>query len=266
MNAPAPFLGLLGAERSASTDATGCSRVAAAEPLLSLHGAQVRFGSTLALAGVDLTLRRAQRLVLIGSNGCGKTTLLRLLHGLLHADAGERRVHPLSGSGRAPRMAMLFQRPFLLQLSARRNLWLALWLARVPAAERAARVDDALERVGLRAQARQNACALSGGQQQRLALARALALRPDILFLDEPTASLDPGAGKEVEAAIDALGASGMTVVMSTHNLGLARRLATHVGYLEAGRLLLLAPTERFFNDAPPPAVQAFLRGESPWP
>lgn len=262
MNAPTPNLGLLGAAGAAAAHPVASPR---AEALLELRGAQVRFGSTLALSGVDLTLCRGQRLMLIGSNGSGKTTLLRLLHGLLGADAGERLLHPL-GEGRGmPRMAMLFQRPFLLQISAWRNLWLALWLARVPAAERAARVDEALARVGLRAQARQLATALSGGQQQRLALARALALRPDILFLDEPTASLDPGASLEVESVIQALGEAGITVVMSTHNLGQARRLATHVGYLEAGRLRVLAPAESFFNAAPPPAVQAFLRGENPW-
>jgi tungstate transport system ATP-binding protein len=268
MNASTPSLGLLGAAGAAAASPSALATAAAAapgEPLLSLHGAQVRFGSVRALEGIDLTLCRGQRLVLIGSNGSGKTTLLRLLHGLQQADAGQRLLQPLADSGRVPRMAMLFQRPFLLQLSARRNLALALWLARVPAAERVARVDEALECVGLQAQAGQLATALSGGQQQRLALARALALRPDILFLDEPTASLDPGASREVEAVIQALGGRGLTVVMSTHNLGQARRLATHVAYLEAGRMLALAPAERFFNEAPPPAVQAFLRGENPW-
>lgn len=255
MNAPGPStLGL-----AAGPD-TG---PAAAEPLVSLQGAGVRFGNAVALAGVDLALCRGQRLALIGSNGSGKTTLLRLLHGLLAADAGERRVHTLHG--RPPRMAMLFQRPFLLQLSVHRNLQLALWLAGVPATERTARIDTALARVGLQAEAGRPATALSGGQQQRLALARAWALQPDILFLDEPTASLDPAAKHEVESLVEALGRSGTTVVMSTHNLGQAKRLATHVAYLEAGRLVALAPTDHFFNRPLPPAAAAFLRGENPW-
>jgi tungstate transport system ATP-binding protein len=273
MNASTPTLALLGAAGAATASPVASAptgvgvggTAAAAEPLLSLRGAQVRLGSTLALTGVDLTVCRGQRLVLIGSNGSGKTTLLRLLHGLLTPDAGARTLHPLGAGSRVPRMAMLFQRPFLLQLSVRRNLHLALWLARVPAAERATRADEALERVGLQAQAGQLATALSGGQQQRLALARALALRPDILFLDEPTASLDPGASREVEAVVERLGEAGITVVMSTHNLGQARRLATHVAYLEAGRVPVHASAERFFNAAPPPAVHAFLRGENPW-
>jgi tungstate transport system ATP-binding protein len=238
---------------------------AAGEPLVSLRGAVVRFGSTTALAGVDLTLRRGQRLALIGSNGSGKTTLLRLLHGLLAPSSGRRTLHLLAAEGRLPRMAMLFQRPFLLQLSVWRNLLLGLWLAGVPRAERAARADEALHRVGLHDQAQRPATALSGGQQQRLALARAWALRPDILFLDEPTASLDPGAKHEVEALIAALGQDGVTVVMSTHNLGQAKRLATHVAYLEAGRLVAQAPSDTFFSTTLPPAAANFLRGEHPW-
>ena len=237
----------------------------AGEPLVSLHDATVRFGATTALAGVSLTLRRGQRLALVGSNGSGKTTLLRLLHGLLPPTAGHRHVHAAPAGGPGPRMAMLFQRPFLLHLSVRRNLHLGLWLAGVPAAERAGRADQALARVGLLPQAGRPATALSGGQQQRLALARAWALQPDILFLDEPTASLDPGARREVEALIEALGHDGVTVVMSTHNLGQAKRLCTHVAYLDSGRLQVLADGETFFGNPPPPAAAAFLRGENPW-
>jgi tungstate transport system ATP-binding protein len=254
MNAPGPALLAL------PTNAAE-----AGEPLVSLHGAGVRFGGTTALAGIDLTLRRGERLALIGSNGSGKTTLLRLLHGLLPPGSGQRLLHPLAAEGRPPRMAMLFQRPFLLQLSVRRNLLLGLWLAGVPRDERAARADQALRRVGLHDQGQRPANALSGGQQQRLALARAWALRPDVLFLDEPTASLDPGAKHEVESLIEALGRDGVTVVMSTHNLGQAKRLATQVAYLEAGRLVAHAPVDTFFGTTLPPAAAAFLRGENPW-
>ncbi|MBL8333282.1 MAG: phosphate ABC transporter ATP-binding protein [Rubrivivax sp.] len=228
--------------------------------LIELQGAGVRFGDTAALAGIDLQLQRGERLALIGPNGSGKTTLLRLLHGLLPASSGARQVaHP------GPRMAMLFQRPFMLNLSVERNVRLGLWLSRVPRPEHAARTERALRRVGLLDQARRPAAALSGGQQQRLALARAWALQPDILFLDEPTASLDPGSKHEVEQLVTELGRDGITVVMSTHNLGQAKRLATRVAYLEAGRLVAEAPTERFFGESLPPAAAAFLRGENPW-
>jgi tungstate transport system ATP-binding protein len=233
--------------------------------LLSLHDASVAFGTTAALTGISLNLHRGDRLALIGSNGSGKTTLLRLLHGLLPARSGQRRLHLLRPEGRVPRMAMLFQRPFMLHLSVQHNLGLGLWLAGVPRSERAARTAQALRRVGLQAQARRPAAALSGGQQQRLALARAWALQPDILLLDEPTASLDPGAKREVEALIDDLGRDGITVVMSTHNLGQAKRLATRVAYLEGGRLIASAATGDFFGGPLPPAAAAFLHGENPW-
>ena len=234
-------------------------------PLISLHGAGVQFGRLPALQGIDLQLMRGDRLALIGSNGSGKTTLLRLLHGLLPASSGRRELHAALSGGRPPRMAMLFQRPFMLNLSVQRNLQLALWLAGVPRAERTERAERALRRVGLQDDHRRAAGALSGGQQQRLALARAWALQPDILFLDEPTASLDPGAKREVEQLIDDLGHDGITVVMSTHNLGQAKRLATRVAYLEGGRLVAEAPTEFFFSTTLPPEAAAFLRGENPW-
>jgi tungstate transport system ATP-binding protein len=135
----------------------------------------------------------------------------------------------------------------------------------VPRAERAARAVEALERVGLQGLESRSARALSGGQQQRLALARAWALKPDILFLDEPTASLDPGAKREVEELIEDFAAAGMTLVMSTHNLGQVKRLASRVVYLEAGRIVVDLPTERFFNESLPLEAAQFLRGELPW-
>ncbi len=163
--------------------------------LIGLHQASVLFGAQPALRGITLQVHRGDRIALVGANGSGKTTLLRLLNGLQLPTSGQRLLPP---GGKAPVTAMLFQRPFLLHFSVRRNLQLALWLAGVPAAERAARVDGALQRVGLQAKAALPARSLSGGQQQRLALARAWAVRPDILFLDEPTASLDPSAKREV--------------------------------------------------------------------
>ena len=235
------------------------------EPLISLHGAVVRFGDKTALDGIDLVLLRGERLALIGANGSGKTTLLRLLHGLQPPSQGRRELHALAAGRAAPRMAMLFQRPFMVNLSVRRNLLLGLWLAGVPRSSRAERADLALRRVGLQAEAARAAGDLSGGQQQRLALARAWALQPDILFLDEPTASLDPGAKREVEDLVEDLGHDGITVVMSTHNLGQAKRLATRVAYLEAGHLVAEAPTEFFFSTTLPPEAASFLRGENPW-
>jgi tungstate transport system ATP-binding protein len=235
-------------------------------PLITLRDAGVRFGGVTALAGVSLTVHRGEQIALVGANGAGKTTLLRLLHGTLASSAGPGSRIEHAPQGHAPVAAMMFQRPFMLQLSARRNLRIALWLHGVPRAERASRAMRALERVGLAALAERPARALSGGQQQRLALARAWALEPDILFLDEPTASLDPSARREVEQLVTALAADGVTTVMSTHNLGQAKRLARRVLYLDHGRLRLDLPTERFFDpQRPAPEAAEFLKGELPW-
>ena len=234
-----------------------------AAPLLSLHDASVRFGDVQALCGVTLALRRSERLALVGANGSGKTTLLRLLHGLVRCE-GRRELHALGG-GKSPVVAMLFQRPFLLSLSARANVLLGLWLRGVPRAERQLRCERALQRVGLAALAGRSANNLSVGQQQRLALARAWALQPDLLLLDEPTSSLDPGAKREVEALIEEIAADGVTVVLSTHNLGQAKRLATRVADLESGRLVVDRPVDGFFNDTLPEPAATFLKGELPW-
>jgi tungstate transport system ATP-binding protein len=248
---------------------------AAPPPLIKLRDASVSFGATRALQHIALELRRGERLALLGANGSGKTTLLRLLHGLQAPDArpapdaparpaaATREVHALAPGGPAPRCAMVFQRPFLLHLSVRANAGLGLWLQGVPAAERAQRAAQALRRVGLTGQEKRRARELSGGQQQRLALARAWALQPDILFLDEPAANLDPTARRELEALVLACADEGMTIVLSTHHLGQARRLATRVVYLEAGRLITDRPTAEFFggSDLPEPA-RLFLEGE----
>lgn len=224
------------------------------ETLIELRDCGVRRGGRQLLAPTTLRLARGERLALVGANGAGKTTLLRLMHGLLDAPG-----RSLRG---APRQAMVFQQPFFLNLSVRRNLLLALWLAGVPAAEREGRMRGALARVGLATEAGRNACTLSGGQRQRLALARAWALRPELLFLDEPTSHLDPGARREVEALIQEFADEGMSLVMSTHNLGQAKRLASRVIYLEAGRVIVDRPTQAFFNEVLPEEAALFLKGE----
>ena len=239
--------------------------------LLSLEGAQVHFGAQQALQPLDLQIHRGERIALVGANGSGKTTLLRLLHGLILPARGRRELHRLPADDRLPRAAMLFQRPFLLHFSVRRNLQLALWLAGVPAAERAARVDGALQRVGLQAKAALPARSLSGGQQQRLALARAWALQPQVLLLDEPTASLDPHARLEVEALMRAFtgtapDAAPLTMVFASHHLGQVRRLAQRVICLDQGRVLADLPVAQFFDHARlssvAPVAAAFVQGE----
>jgi tungstate transport system ATP-binding protein len=247
----------LSAGTAAATDGVAGPR---GEPLLELRDAAVRFGPRTVLGGASLTLHRGERLALVGPNGGGKTTLLRLLHGLVPCSAGQRLT-----PGAEPRIAMVFQKPFVLSLSARANVALALWLHGRPAAQRRDRTAQALARVGLSAQAGQRATTLSGGQQQRLTLARAWALQPDMLLLDEPTASLDPGAKREVEGLIESLGTEGLTLVFSSHNLGQVKRLATRVLYLEEGAIRADERVDRFFDPNMPSAATPFLRGELRW-
>lgn len=231
------------------------------DALLSLDGASVRFGRVVALSDIDLQVSRHERVALIGANGSGKSTLLRLMHGLVPAAQGRRERMP------GVTQAMVFQRPFMLRTSARNNVALGLWLRGVRWRDAAARAGDALARVGLADQAARHAPSLSGGQQQRLALARAWSVSPQLLFLDEPTASLDPHAKREVEAVIAEFAVAGMTLVFASHNLGQVKRLATRVIYIEHGRVLADLPVNRFFDRAYLPTVSPqadlFVKGET---
>jgi tungstate transport system ATP-binding protein len=202
------------------------------------------------------------RTVILGPNGAGKSVLMRICHGLLRATDGH--VHWLGRNG-VRRQAMVFQRPVMLRRSALGNIAYGLKLAGVRRRERELRARDVLEAVGLEARALQPARLLSGGEQQRLALARAWALGPEVLFLDEPTASLDPVATREVESIIGQIRASGTKIVMTTHNLGQARRLGDDIVFLDGGRLIERAPVDRFFTQPATAEAAAFIRGELPW-
>ncbi|GAB3770751.1 phosphate ABC transporter ATP-binding protein [Ramlibacter monticola] len=209
---------------------------------IQLKGVDLDYGAVQALRGVDLRIATGERVALIGANGCGKSTLLRVLEGILRPSAGSvvRDVRL--------RQAMVFQRPFALRASVLFNVALAPWLR--GARWRAAREQAvlALGRVGLGAVALRNARTLSGGQLQRMAFARAWSLRPDVLLLDEPTASLDPHAKREVESLMADFAAAGTTLVFASHNLGQVKRLATRVVYLEQGRVLADLPVRAFFT------------------
>ena len=219
-------------------------------------------GKTL-LDGLSFDLQRRRRTVLLGPNGAGKSLTLRLCHGLIRPSSGS--IHWREHGSAPPRRAMLFQRPVLLRRSAQANLIHALAVAGLGYRARRRRAAEALERFGLTALASRAARTLSGGEQQRLAVARAWALRPDVLFLDEPTAALDPASTRAVEATIAACHADGMTILMTTHDLGQARRLGETILFLHGGRLLEDAPAPAFFDKPQTPEAQAFLRGDLLW-
>ena len=232
--------------------------------ILPLRLEEVSFaaGGRAIIERVSLVLEAGPSTIILGANGAGKSVLMRLMHGLLAPTAG--RV-VWSGEGARRRQAMVFQRPVMLRRAAIANVTYALEVAGVPAAERERLATDALSEVGLRNVARRPARVLSGGEQQRLALARAWALHPEVLFLDEPTASLDPGATREIETIIKAFDAAGTKIVMSTHSLGQARRLGDEVIFLHQGRVAERAPMEKFFPQPASPEAAAFVNGELPW-
>jgi tungstate transport system ATP-binding protein len=225
----------------------------------------VASGETL-LAPLSLRLDHGSRTVVLGPNGAGKSLLMRLCHGLLPPTMGKIRWG--NGAGPLPeavvrrRQAMVFQRPVMLRRSALRNVTYALAAAGVPWRQRRPRAEAALERFGLSQLASRPARVLSGGEQQRLALARAWALDPEVLFLDEPTASLDPTATRAFEAALGVFHEHGTKFVMATHDLGQARRLADEVLFLCRGRLLEHTPADDFFNGPRSAEARAFLQGE----
>jgi len=228
--------------------------------LFELRDVDVDYGGVRALSGVSLAIQAGECVALVGANGSGKSTLLRLLHCLLQPTRGQ------AFCVARRRQAMLFQQPYLLRTSVLNNVALGLWLRGVRWREARARALQALARVDMDGLAARNAKALSGGQQQRLAMARAWALAPDVLLLDEPTASLDPHAKREVEQMMQDFAQPGAgrepAMVFSSHNLGQVKRLARRVIYLERGRVVADLPVDDFFYGPLPEAASLFLKGE----
>ncbi|MGM0583140.1 MAG: ATP-binding cassette domain-containing protein [Pseudomonadota bacterium] len=225
-----------------------------AEPRPVLEGAVLLRGGRRLLDGVTLRLPGRGVTALMGPNGAGKSLCLRVLAGLVTPDLGALRCAPLS-------TALVFQRPVLLRRSVRANLLHALRVAGVPRRERAERLQALLETGGLGPLARQPARSLSGGEAQRLALVRALASRPRLLLLDEPTASLDPRATAAVEELIARAVAQGAEAVLVTHDPGQAARLADRVIFLHRGRDAETTPAAEFFRRPRSEAARAYLDG-----
>lgn len=210
---------------------------------------------------VSFTLPRGGVTAVIGPNGAGKSLALRICHGLLAPSSG--RVSWAAQPGGRKRHAMVFQRPVMLRRSVLANLRHALDATGAPDPE--GRAQAALIRFGLADLAERPARLLSGGEQQRLAIARAWALEPEVLFLDEPSSQLDPGATRQIEEAIAQLASEGLTIVMTTHDLGQARRLAGRVLFFNRGRLIEDAGAARFFAGPSTQQARAFIAGDLLW-
>lgn len=235
--------------------------------MLPLELDQLAFsaGGTAIINGISARIEAGPRTIILGPNGAGKSVLMRLCHGLLEPTAG-RVVWRGARNGDVRRhQAMVFQRPVMLRRSALANVVYGLQLAGKSRRESELRAMDVLEVVGLEKQAHRPARVLSGGEQQRLALARAWALGPDVLFLDEPTANLDPASTQDIERIIQAIHASGTKIIMTTHNLGQARRLGDEILFISNGRLMEHTPIDRFFKEPTSSEAAAFIKGELPW-
>ncbi|MCG6863404.1 MAG: ATP-binding cassette domain-containing protein [Chromatiaceae bacterium] len=247
-------------EALAMAEARG--RVEAPNRPLSLgetRGLVYRIGNANLLDGLDLRIPTETLTVVMGPNGAGKSLLLRLLHGLIVPTSGQVlwEGRPLDEDLRK-RQAMVLQRPVLLRRSVAANIRFALKLRGAASSKRTAEV---LEQAGLAAQAGQPARLLSGGEQQRLSLARALALNPRVLFLDEPSASLDPASTAAIEVAVKRACEHGTKIVFVTHDLGQAHRLADDVVFLHRGRLMEHTPAQHFFEDPVSRAARDYLAG-----
>ncbi len=235
--------------------------------ILPLELRQVSYaaGGKRLIKDFSCTLGAGPRTIVLGPNGAGKSLLLRLCHGLLAPSEGAVVWRGADGRQAARHQAMVFQRPVMLRRSVGANVEYALAVHGVPRRGRRERTAEALHRTGLERFADHPARVLSVGEQQRLALARAWALTPQVLFLDEPTASLDPSATYLVEEVIAAIHAAGTKIVMTTHDLGQARRLGDEVLFLHRGRLLERAAAEVFFAGPKNDLAQAFVAGELLW-
>ncbi len=215
------------------------------------------------LSTLTLSIAPGRRLIVMGANGAGKSLFLRLCHGLIEPTSGRR--FWADGTTRPDAQAMVFQRPVLLRRSVAANLDYPLKLRGMSRGARRDAVATTLQRFGLEPLADRPARLLSGGEQQRLALARAWAMRPEVLFLDEPCSALDPSATRIIEEMIESFAAEGITIVMTTHDLGQARRLAQDVAFLHRGRLIEHGPAAPFFAGPQAPEARAFLAGDLIW-
>ena len=225
--------------------------------LLRLQTVSVVVDGKPLLSDINLKIHGGESIVVLGANGSGKTTLLKLCNGILSATRGDAMIPPVADQ------ALIFQRPPLLARRVLDNVRFVLAMRGMSEPERTARAQAALQACNLDEIAQRQALLLSGGEQQRLALARAWACKPKLLLADEPTANLAPAATREVERLIQAVQATGTTLVLTTHNVAQAKRMATRVIFLDGGRIVEDRPAADFFASPQSAAARSYLEGES---
>ena len=251
----------------AAVNASSPEKSARATTILPMRVEKVGYApqGTDLIHDISFQLSAGPKTFILGPNGAGKSLLLRLCHGLLTPTAGHVDWSSPNSDHIQKSQAMVFQRPVLLRRTVSDNIDYALKLHNIQKPERRQTIDDVLNRTGLARFKDMPARRLSGGEQQKLALARAWACRPEVLFLDEPTASLDPAATHAVEDIVQTMYDEGTRVIMTTHDLNQARRLADDVLFIHKGQLLEHTPAETFFKSPKSGEAAAFLKGELRW-
>lgn len=225
---------------------------------LTLHQVLVRRRGKVVIGPTDFVLRSGGPTVIVGPNGSGKTTLLRVMHGIERVTSGAVAWQHDDPS----QHAFVFQSPIVLRRSVYENLAYPLRLIKTPNLEIAQAVDHWLERIGLSDMRHGPAMRLSGGERQKLAIARALIRKPQLLFLDEPCANLDGHATREIEALLQEASAAGTRLVMSTHDMGQARRIARELVFMLGGKIHEVGDVEDGFTRPATKELTAFLRGD----
>lgn len=228
---------------------------------LTIKGAVSRRQGKVLVGPVDLTLGTTGTTVVMGPNGAGKTSLLRMLHGIARLNRGSITWSCAIAQARE-KQAFVFQTPIMMRRTVRENIAFPLQVAGTPKKQALTIAEEWATRVGLGEMLRRQATVLSGGERQKLALARAFTRDPDVLFLDEPCASLDGKSTREIELLLQQASERGMRMIMSTHDMGQARRLADEVVFLLNGKVHEFTPAKQFFEAPQTEQASAFLRGD----
>ena len=232
--------------------------------ILPLHvkNLQITKKGNVLLNDVTLSIESNEVTVILGPNGAGKSLLLRSAHGLETPSKGSLQWNTHNPQPQHSWRAYIFQKPVLLRRSVRANLEYVLSLHNINKANYASLINSALDHTGLSQLADRSARVLSGGEQQRLNIARAWVLQPKVILLDEPTAELDPNGTAAIERLIKTIAQQGTKIIMSTHDLGQAHRLANDIVFLHQGRLVEHTPANSFFEQPQSKMAQDFIAGK----
>ena len=231
---------------------------------LKLDNIQKSYNNLKVLDRVSFSVQGGQTLVLLGANGAGKTTLMRIIAGLEKPEGGKVVFNDKSMTEDEMRQTstLVFQKTVMFSRSVYDNLAFGLRIRKIPEFDIKRRIEEALQTVGLTGFEKRKAKKTSGGEQQRISLARAMLLDPKILLLDEPTANLDPNSSRIIERTIDSRKNAEEIIIMATHNLGQAKRLADQIAYMHEGRIIETGPTQELFDNPKSEMTRRFLQGD----